>query len=144
MSDSESESSEEAELSPPKKLAVKKPRKPQIFIKKAATPSSGGGSSASDSSEEDPEDSFSGEERPEPIRKKKLLLKKKDPNAPKRPMSAFLLFSTEKRVQVKMEHPDWKLIDLSRHLAMLWKGMSDSESKVRNLVQIHFNPPKMA
>jgi hypothetical protein len=31
---------------------------------------------------------------------------KKDPNAPKRALSAFMLFSQEKRASVKKENPD--------------------------------------
>lgn len=32
--------------------------------------------------------------------------KKKDPNAPKRPLSAFMLFSQDKRASIKEENPD--------------------------------------
>ena len=45
----------------------------------------------------------------------------KDPNAPKRPMSAFLSFSNSKRAQVKSRHPDIGNAEVSRILAQMWK-----------------------
>lgn len=53
----------------------------------------------------------------------------KDPNAPKRPMSAFLSFSNSKRSQVKNKHPDIGNAEVSRILAQMWKDASDDERK---------------
>ena len=53
----------------------------------------------------------------------KILAKKrssKDPNAPKRPMSAFLSFSNSKRAQVKRENQDMGNTELSRLLGTLF------------------------
>ena len=54
----------------------------------------------------------------------------KDPNAPKRPMSAFLSFSNSKRAQVKEEHPNIGNAEVSRILAQMWKDAPDDERKV--------------
>jgi len=54
----------------------------------------------------------------------------KDPNAPKRPMSAFLSFSNSKRAHVKKENKDSKNADVSRLLAQLWKDADTEEKKI--------------
>ena len=53
------------------------------------------------------------------------LQKKKDPNAPKRPMSAYMFFSNDARAEVKKENPDFKITDISKALGVKWGGMSD-------------------
>ena len=53
----------------------------------------------------------------------------KDPNAPKRPMSAFLSFSNSKRPQVKAENQDLGNAEISRILAQMWKDASEEERK---------------
>lgn len=53
----------------------------------------------------------------------------KDPSAPKRSMSAFLIYSNAKRKQVKREFPNLKNFDISRVLAKLWKGAPAEERK---------------
>jgi hypothetical protein len=39
---------------------------------------------------------------------KKTTKKAKDPNAPKRPLSAFMIFSNESRSRIKEENPSAK------------------------------------
>ena len=46
--------------------------------------------------------------------------KEKDPNAPKRPMSAFFWFCQEFRDGVRKLHPDWKVGDVAKDLARQW------------------------
>ena len=53
----------------------------------------------------------------------------KDPNAPKRPMSAFLSFSNSKRAYVKNKHKDAKNAEVSRILAQMWKDADAEEKK---------------
>ena len=53
----------------------------------------------------------------------------KDPNAPKRPMSAFLSFSNSKRSHVKNKHPTMGNAEVSRILAQMWKDAPDEERK---------------
>eukprot|EP00934_Nitzschia_sp_Nitz4_P003903 Nitzschia sp. Nitz4//scaffold295_size27985//9432//11102//NITZ4_008161-RA/size27985-snap-gene-0.63-mRNA-1//1//CDS//3329546245//3893//frame0 len=53
----------------------------------------------------------------------------KDPNAPKRPMSAFLSFSNAKRSEVKDSNPNMGTAEIARVLAQMWKNASDAEKK---------------
>jgi HMG (high mobility group) box len=52
---------------------------------------------------------------------------KKDPSAPKRPMSAFLYFSQGKRTEIKKERPEIKNTEVSRVLGEMWRSLSDEE-----------------
>mmetsp|Transcript_41842 Transcript_41842/g.61441 ORF Transcript_41842/g.61441 Transcript_41842/m.61441 type:complete len:444 (+) Transcript_41842:215-1546(+) len=52
---------------------------------------------------------------------------KKDPSAPKRPMSAFLFFSKEMRTKVKSQNPELHNVEVSRELGSLWRTMTDEE-----------------
>lgn len=49
---------------------------------------------------------------------------KKDPDAPKRPMSAFLAFSNQRRAALKRTTPDATNSDLSKMLSVAWKEAS--------------------
>jgi hypothetical protein len=53
----------------------------------------------------------------------------KDPNAPKRPMSAFLAFSNLKRAEVKEQNPGLGNSERSRVLAKMWKEAPEDERK---------------
>lgn len=52
---------------------------------------------------------------------------KKSPNAPKRPMSAFLLYSQKMRSHFKAQHPEMTNNDVSRLLGEKWRSMSEEE-----------------
>ena len=52
---------------------------------------------------------------------------KKDPTAPKRNPSAFLLFSQDKRSSLKVKHPEMKNTDISRILGIAWRDASEEE-----------------
>lgn len=52
---------------------------------------------------------------------------KKDPGAPKRPMSAFLKFSKTRRKKVREENPDVSNTDVSRLLGEMWRNATDKE-----------------
>lgn len=52
---------------------------------------------------------------------------KKDPSAPKRPMSAFLFFSQDKRRLIKGENPGMRNTEISRVLGEMWKESSDEQ-----------------
>ncbi len=45
----------------------------------------------------------------------------KDPNAPKRPMSAFLAYSNSRRAMVKKQNPHMGNAEISKHLSTMWK-----------------------
>ncbi|KAL3314355.1 High mobility group [Cichlidogyrus casuarinus] len=53
--------------------------------------------------------------------KKGKQKKEKDPNAPKRAMPAFFLFSNDERPKVKGEHPDWAVSEVAKELGERWK-----------------------
>ena len=59
-------------------------------------------------------------------RKKKA---KKDPNAPKRNMSAYFLYSMFARPQVKEDNPDASFGDIARIISQQFKDLSDKEKK---------------
>lgn len=52
---------------------------------------------------------------------------KKDPSAPKRPMSAFLYFSQDRRKGIKEANPGMKNTEISRILGEMWKEATDEE-----------------
>lgn len=52
---------------------------------------------------------------------------KKDPSAPKRPMSAFLAFSQKHRSRIKSEDPTVRNTDVSKRLAQMWKDCPEEE-----------------
>lgn len=62
---------------------------------------------------------------PEPAGKKKK--RKKDPNAPKRNMSAFFLYSCGNRAQVKEENPEAKFGDIAKIISTQFKALNDRE-----------------
>lgn len=45
----------------------------------------------------------------------------KDPNAPKRPLSAFFCFSNEERSKVKAKYPDYTVGQIAKELGERWK-----------------------
>jgi N-methylhydantoinase A/oxoprolinase/acetone carboxylase beta subunit len=55
---------------------------------------------------------------------------KKDPNAPKKALSAFFFFSNERRPHVQQDHPDWKVGTIAQELGRCWKALSDEERSV--------------
>lgn len=53
----------------------------------------------------------------------------KDPNAPKRPMSSYFLFSNEKRAEIKAENPDITFGEVGKKTSELWKALTADEKK---------------
>ncbi|KAJ1873988.1 Non-histone chromosomal protein 6 [Coemansia sp. RSA 1722] len=52
---------------------------------------------------------------------------KKDPNAPKRSLSAYMFFSQANRKTVKDDNPEATFGNIGKILGDMWKGMSDKE-----------------
>jgi len=67
---------------------------------------------------------FGGEDA---MRKRKRA--KKDPNAPKRALSAFFFFSQIKRPDVQQAHPDYKVGQVAQELGKMWKELTETEKK---------------
>ncbi|PVU99807.1 hypothetical protein BB559_000400 [Furculomyces boomerangus] len=59
--------------------------------------------------------------------------KKKDENAPKRCLSAYMFFSQEYRGKVKKENPAATFGELGKILGEMWKSMTDEQKKPFNL-----------
>ncbi|KAI8086899.1 high mobility group box domain-containing protein [Gilbertella persicaria] len=64
------------------------------------------------------------EEHTEPKKKKE-----KDPNAPKRNLSSYMLYSQEVRPSIVAKHPDLKAVDIAKLIGEMWNGLSDKEKQ---------------
>ena len=53
----------------------------------------------------------------------------KDPNAPKRPLNAYMLYSAEQRAHMKQDNPDMSHKDIMRALGEDWKGLSEADKE---------------
>jgi hypothetical protein len=62
---------------------------------------------------------------------------KKDPNAPKKPSSAFMIFSSENRAIKKEENPNATFGQLGKILGAAWNELSDEDKKVTDLTQVY-------
>ena len=63
-------------------------------------------------------------------KKRKRATKPKDPNAPKRPASSYILFQNEVRKELKERHPDLSNADLLSLISEQWKSMSEEQKEV--------------
>eukprot|EP01025_Chloroclados_australasicus_P058477 TRINITY_DN7346_c0_g3_i1.p1 TRINITY_DN7346_c0_g3~~TRINITY_DN7346_c0_g3_i1.p1 ORF type:complete len:212 (-),score=70.78 TRINITY_DN7346_c0_g3_i1:221-856(-) len=54
---------------------------------------------------------------------------KKDKNAPKRGLSAYMMYSNEKRNEVKEKFPDLGFTEIPKKIAEMWKGLSAEEKQ---------------
>jgi len=54
--------------------------------------------------------------------------RKKDPNMPKRPPNAYMLFAQDHRDSIRDTNPDMNVSEVSRELGVLWRNM-DEETK---------------
>jgi len=61
---------------------------------------------------------------------KKKAKKEKDPNAPKRPLTAFFLFCNDRRPAIKAKNPDLRIGDVAKELGKMWAELAqDAKSK---------------
>ncbi|CAA7259584.1 unnamed protein product [Cyclocybe aegerita] len=65
-------------------------------------------------------------------KKRKRTQKVKDPNAPKRPASSYILFQNEVRKELKEQHPNISNMDLLAMISEQWKNMSDDQKRIYN------------
>ena len=61
-----------------------------------------------------------------PVRKQR---KKKDKNAPKRALSAFMFFSNDIRDTVKREMPELEFLQISSEIGKRWKAITDEDRR---------------
>lgn len=57
--------------------------------------------------------------------------RKKDKNAPKRALSAFMFFSNDIRDTVKREMPELEFLQISMEIGRRWKEITPDERAVR-------------
>lgn len=69
--------------------------------------------------------------------KKKRKVKVKDPAAPKRPPSSYLLFQNEVRQEVKAKNPNMPNNELLGMIAKAWSEMTKEQKDVRYISPIH-------
>ncbi|KAH7400570.1 nucleosome binding protein [Phaeosphaeria sp. MPI-PUGE-AT-0046c] len=53
--------------------------------------------------------------------------KKKDPNAPKRGLSAYMFFANEQRDKVREDNPGIKFGEVGKQLGEKWKALSEKQ-----------------
>nr|XP_034980912.1 FACT complex subunit SSRP1 isoform X1 [Zootoca vivipara]XP_034980920.1 FACT complex subunit SSRP1 isoform X1 [Zootoca vivipara]XP_034980929.1 FACT complex subunit SSRP1 isoform X1 [Zootoca vivipara]XP_034980938.1 FACT complex subunit SSRP1 isoform X1 [Zootoca vivipara] len=64
-----------------------------------------------------------------PRKKPSESKKGKDPNAPKRPLSAYMLWLNANRDKIRAECPGMSVTDVSKKAGELWKGMSKEKKE---------------
>ncbi len=60
---------------------------------------------------------------------KKREKKEKDPNAPKKALTAFFFFQTERRASLKKERPDLDNRQMIYEMSSEWNAMKDEDKK---------------
>lgn len=70
-------------------------------------------------------------------KKKRAPRKLKDPNAPKRPASSYLLYQNDVRAELKTKYPGIPNSELLQMIAKRWAAMSDTEKEVSFILLIH-------
>jgi len=63
---------------------------------------------------------------------KRKRKEKKDPNAPKRALSAFFCFCAEERPKVRAKNPDWPIGEVGKELGKRW-GLCTNKAKFEAL-----------
>ena len=54
---------------------------------------------------------------------------KKDPNAPKKPLTSFMLFSNEVRSRIQKENPSMTFGELGKKIGELFRGLSSADKQ---------------
>ncbi|VDC01086.1 unnamed protein product [Peniophora sp. CBMAI 1063] len=62
--------------------------------------------------------------------KRRRAVKEKDPDAPKRPASSYLLFQNDVRVQLREKHPEMAHHEIMTRISQLWAGLPAEEKEV--------------
>ena len=56
--------------------------------------------------------------------------KKKDPNAPKKPLSAYMFFCADHRDQIKKDNPEMKVTEVTSELGKVWGTMDEVRQRL--------------
>ncbi|KAK8812865.1 hypothetical protein WA538_002599, partial [Blastocystis sp. DL] len=54
---------------------------------------------------------------------------KRDPDLPKKPLTAYMLFNQAKRAEIKSAHPDYSITEISKEIGKMWKDVSEKEKE---------------
>ncbi|KAJ3260980.1 Non-histone chromosomal protein 6 [Boothiomyces macroporosus] len=63
-------------------------------------------------------------------KKKKGTKAKKDPDAPKKPLSAFMIYSKENRQRIKEENPSATFGEMGKLIGNAWKELGEDDKAV--------------
>ena len=55
--------------------------------------------------------------------------KQKDPNRPKRPLTAFMCYSGKRRSEIRVAQPTMSMIEISKVIGDEWRNLSDSAKR---------------
>lgn len=88
-----------------------------------------GGSEKKAPKKHDSSSEESSEEQPKKGRRER---KPKDPNAPKRAMNGYLIYSKERRSAAKAEYPSLKPRELSAKMGEEWNAMTEDQRRPYN------------
>ncbi|XP_031234584.1 high mobility group protein B4 [Mastomys coucha] len=55
--------------------------------------------------------------------------RKKDPKAPRKPPSSFLLFSLDHYARLKQENPSWTVVQVAKATGKMWSTTADVDKK---------------
>ncbi|KAL7720682.1 Non-histone chromosomal protein [Entamoeba marina] len=62
-------------------------------------------------------------------RAEKKAKKVKDPNKPKKAPTAFFIFLSEKREQIKTDFPELKVTQISKKASEMWNALDENDKK---------------
>ncbi len=54
----------------------------------------------------------------------------KDPNAPRRPQTAYMMYTTDVRKDVRLENPDLSVSERAKIISRMWADLEESKKKV--------------
>ena len=60
----------------------------------------------------------------------------RDPNAPKRPCSAYIYFCAEMRPKLREEQPDLSMANRSKYIGKVWASLEAEKKKVRRMADV--------
>ncbi|KAL2772902.1 high mobility group protein B4 isoform 2, partial [Daubentonia madagascariensis] len=60
---------------------------------------------------------------------KRKKRRKRDPQAPRRPPSSFLLFCQDHYAQLKRENPNWSVVQVAKATGKMWSLTTDVEKQ---------------
>jgi len=108
-------------------LSTKQEEEDRAVHDQLINPGGGAAKSKKRSNSEENSGAGEGEAEAEGGAKKKRKSKKKevDPNAPKRPPSAYIVYQNEVRADVRAQHPDLKYPEILTLIGDNWKGLGE-------------------